>query len=279
MARFGDEIERKGSVLDLRRGKYGAVFQEVAEQAYFGKQTQWDEFKVSVLHLAVYAAFRDSEPRLTEELAQLLTKAVLGGDRVEQGRAAFTFVWLAFRQMTHPVELRKRVGESFRLLRDAVGRLLEHDDPPVEMAASWALVWAGESRLPRTPPDPDTVLKLYHLWRKAESPELIRLAAWAFSTQPLLPRHTFPAAAWGNCDALFGEAGGGGEYQGATAVLAWYRRTPWSDSVLAGKIREHSHAGSPTATFRQILATLGEPGTRILDEWDKVREPATASAR
>jgi hypothetical protein len=44
MARHGHEEFEKGSVVGLRRGKFGEVFQEVVEEAYFSKVPDWEEF-------------------------------------------------------------------------------------------------------------------------------------------------------------------------------------------------------------------------------------------
>ncbi len=267
MARYGNEEWKRGSVLDLRRGKYGMVFEQIAEQAYFGEGARWYEFKAAVLSLALYAVFRDREPEISEEIARSLTQSVLSGNRVEQSRSAFVLVWLAFKHNRTPVELGERLDGLCRLLRDALGRLLVHDDRPLALAVSWALVWVGVSRLTKTPPEPAVMLSLYHLMREAKLSELARLAAWAFSTQPLLPRDTFLSSAWGDSDGWFEQMAELPEHRSATVVLAWYRRTHWNDAEFAEKVKELWDRHSVNVTAREILGALGHPGRRVLEEW------------
>ncbi len=155
---------------------------------------------------------------------------------------------------------------GFVALRDEFAKMLSPDDPPLALAAAWALVWTGLARLPSTPPEPHVMRSLFVLWREAESSELRRFAAWAFATQPLLARDTFVADFWGDCDAWFEETAPNTD-QGAPLVLAWYRCTPWNDSELAEKLRKIGER-MPFPIARDLLATLGDPGRCVLEEWE-----------
>ena len=114
------------------------------------------------------------------------------------------------------------------------------------------------------------MLALVRLWREADSSGLRQVAAWAFSTQPLLSRDTFAVDAWGDCDAWLEQLprmhDPDEEY--ARFVLAWYRRSPWDDSELAEKVSETGVRATFRPTAREMLATLGEDGRRVLEKWD-----------
>ena len=109
---------------------------------------------------------------------------------------------------------------------------------------------------------------MFRLWREADSSELCRFAAWAFGTQPLLSRDAFAPDAWGDCDTWFERTAAKNDLDaaGAPLVLAWYQRSSWSDAELAEKLRNSDPSYRPTA--REMLATLGEAGRRVLEKWD-----------
>ncbi len=87
--------------------------------------------------------------------------------------------------------------------------------------------------------------------------------------QPLCARDAFALEAWGDCDAWFEQAvSEGGARMYAAMVLAWYRCSPWSDSELAKKLRDQG-GGVFDSTAREMLATLGEAGRRVLEKWDE----------
>ncbi|MFC1597369.1 hypothetical protein ACFL5Q_05445 [Planctomycetota bacterium] len=55
-------------------------------------------------------------------------------------------------------------------------------------------------------------------------------------------------------------------------ILAWYRRRPWSDSELAEKVGKTGRHSSFSPTAREMLATLGDAGRRVLEEWDAMEK-------
>ncbi|MDP6545256.1 MAG: NACHT domain-containing protein [Phycisphaerae bacterium] len=273
MARWGSEEFSIGSVLPLRRGKFGDVFQDVAEEMYFGTGSSWDEYSQATKDLALEAVFHDQPRQLSDDVAEMLERSLRSEDRIQQARAAFVCMWLAYQEREVAGEHRLSLTERFRPLRDAIGRLLSPDDPPLALSAAWALCWTGSSRLPNTHPEPNVIRALFRLWREADSSELGRYAAWAFATQLVLSRDTFAAEVWGDCDTCFEQTVDEGE-RNASLVLAWYRRHPWSDSELAEKLSEIESNFHFTATFREMLATLGKAGRRVLEEWDAKEKKA-----
>jgi hypothetical protein len=271
MARHGGEEPQTGSVVSLRRGKFGEVFNEVTEEAYFGDRPDWDQYSSALAGLAMEAAFRGQSWQLSKEVVDRLGRSLALGNRREQARASFVLMWLAYQQVTGAVG-REPLVEHCCELFGALGRLLSPADPRLALAAAWALAWMGTARLTGTPPEPAIILSLYRLWREAESRELRRFSAWAFSAQPLLPRDTFPVDIWGDCGEWLVKTAHEAD-PNAPLVLAWYCRSPWNDSELADKAsKTGQRTASSITTIREMLATLGEPGRHALEQLDKTEQ-------
>lgn len=274
----------------LHDGKFGILFDEIVEKGYFGGGEQWQEYLLAIsgivkksnfgrdeewqhyrLDISDIVPYASTDPGLSEELAQALRQSLASGDRVQQSRAALTCMNLSYRNSqfvgdTLRPESRLLMAERFRPLRDALGTLVAANDPPVALAASWALAWIGAARLPSTPPLPDVLKSLYRLWR-SQSGEFARFASWAFQTQPLLPRDTFGPDDFPEADGLFDKANNvSDESMVALIVLAWYRRKPWSDSDLLAKIAQIPFPDPP---LFEILLTFGAVGNSVLDEIEK----------
>jgi hypothetical protein len=217
------------------------------------------------------------------------------GDRLWQARAAFVCMKLANSIWDGAGTDRSTLDERFGSLRDALGNLLSPEDPRLALAGAWALAWVGAARLPDSPPEPRVILSLFRLWQEANSVEFRRIAALAFSTQPLLARDIFSADRWGDCQDLFAAERAYSYDWPAILVLRWYLGSPWSDSQLA-KHLSYLRASNNTPrrgcfsadfqprkgvkfhalreldafrpTARELLVTLGEDGRRVLENWD-----------
>ena len=256
MGRHGSEVCVKGSVVNLRRGRFGEVFQEVVEAAYLDGAVGWEQYRVAVDDLALDTVFQDQSPQLSEEVAATLGGWLSATDRLPQTRAAFVCSSLAYLNRELADDVREVLAPLWQPLCDALGPLLSPDDPPRALAASLALIYIGAERLPKTPPEPDVLRLLFLLWRETDSNEVRRLATWAFREQPLLSRDAFPPDTWGDCDTWFEQVASSDNAQ-AALVLAWYRRRPWSDAELAEKVRK-TQGTWQGPTGRELLAALGE---------------------
>ena len=163
--------------------------------------------------------------------------------------------------------------EHFQLLSCPLSAMLDPGDLPVAMAVCWALAWIGSGRLAIFPSEAALLLSLYRLWQEAipRREELAYFASWAFSTQRLLPRDTFSDDDWGDCDTWLRQAEPSRTPTYSVGlVVAWYRRAPWNDTELAEKLSQVDSSSSfGTTTARDMLETLGEPGRRVLEEWDQ----------
>ena len=133
----------KGSVVKLRRGKFGRVFQEVAENAYFGTDPGWEEYVSAMNDLAVEAVLQGRPPLLSDDVTDTLRCSLSSGDRVQKARAAFVCNWAAFSHLHLAGDHHHPLAVRFQPLREAIGGLLSPDDPPLAPlhTATWRFVW------------------------------------------------------------------------------------------------------------------------------------------
>ena len=264
MARHGSEEHEPGSVVKLRRGKFGTLFQEVAEQSALGGD-DWREYMVAVGDLATWQVFTGRPPVLSEAVADLLAEAMSSGSRLQQIRAALVTAEVAYR--VPPSRTEHLVG-TFITLRDALRPMLDTDDPPSTFAACHALVWIGHRRLCGSSREPEIIRMLFRKWRAAPSEWSADYASWALANQPLLPRDTFTEEDWGASDNWLRAQVREGTQRGAGAaiVVGWYRYAHWVGAELAAQIQRGSRGGvelwSTTAAeiYRRTLIT----GSRAL---------------
>jgi hypothetical protein len=266
MARYGNESYVKGSVVNLRRGKFGELFQEVADEAYFRGGWGWEAYFGAVSDLSLESFFPNGQRVFSHGLAEALGRSLGSGNRIEQTRAALVCGFLPYHDLGTKHD-QDAWAVELRTLRDAVGRLLPLENPGLALAAAHALGLMGLARLPAAPPSPDVIGLLFHLWRESDSPRLREFARAALSAQPLHTRDAIAPETWGDCDTWLKNATGPDD-SFAALIVAWYRRRPWSDAELAEMIcRINLHSGF-RVNARQMLATLGAEGRRVLKEWD-----------
>jgi predicted NBD/HSP70 family sugar kinase len=268
--RFQDHHE--WSLAGLLRGKFGVVLRRIVEDMYFGGD-DWDQYTYAMGELAALDGENKSVIEDACERAEMVDDCLQGEDRIAKTHAALICMDLAWR-CEHGHE--KRVTETERAVlegfgarwRESIGTMLNTADPQVALVASWALLWMGDSRLPPTPPEADVLLALYRLARDAQSKVLARFARHAFASQPLLPRESFADQKWEPWSRLWPRYENDQEevFGGFRIVLAWYLRKPWNDADLAKQI-SRIPAFARSRTMSDILATLGNAGKGVLEEW------------
>ena len=81
---------------------------------------------------------------------------------------------------------------------------------------------------------------------------------------------------WGDCDTFLRQAAGT-DYTVSTGmrasiIVGWYRRRPFNDKELSEMLGKYQpRRASYRNTAREILKTLGKPGQRVLEKWNKER--------
>jgi hypothetical protein len=197
------------------------------------------------------------------------------GSRIDRIYAALVYMYLAWLPLFEGDRAKPKVDvlrRDFQTVSFGLRQMLTSGDAQSGVAASWALAWMGRGRVSQGPPDPAMILSLYHLWRKLESKDLARYAAWALGSQRLLARGTFSNEVWGDSDDLLREAVTSEDHwlfpiRFGAFVVAWYRRSPWNDLELAEQISRAAKTqsvGEPT--IRELLENLGDAGRKVLEE-------------
>jgi hypothetical protein len=266
-------------VVRLLRGKFGAIFQEIVEHLCHDVKKGFEESSEAIAWTTTNLYFADGEPEMSDAVASSLRNALETGDRLTKIRAAIVCMTLAFRvdKGLLPASEKPLVEPRFQPLTDGLSKMLDRDDLPATLAASWALAWMGESPMLVKPPKPEMLLALYQLWRQLESRAQARFPAWAVSTQRLLPRDTFNNNVWGDCDSFLREAVSkedrwSEQIRKAALVVGWYRRAPWTDMELVEHLSKFARPYSDIGpTVRELLENLGDAGRQVLDEWGRER--------
>jgi hypothetical protein len=262
----------------LLRGKFGEILQEIVLASYMGTNEDWGDFDVAMVELALANILPDGGLQTTEALSLSLLRKLELTNRSEKIFAALICMRLAFENRRNFREKREvaeisKLKAYFSPLYPLIAGMVNSGDPKQALAAAWALAWIYDARLSDSPIEPSLVLSLFGFWRDTKSPELTRMAAWALSAHPLLPRDTIPKTAWGDCDAFLRGAAADeydrdwSYYRDAALVVSWYRCAPLSEAELAAKLGETLD----TSVFRynagKILETLGPIGRPVLEEW------------
>jgi hypothetical protein len=271
-------------VITILKGKFGAVFKEVIEQTYLNGSPGFEQYNSALTEIAMYSHFGEEKPILSPTIVASLTNALKADDRLGKIYASLVCMVLAYDEgyKKEPRTIDTALQEHFHPLIPALNEILNDDDWPSALAASWAMAWVGSRRLQSSPPEPKTILSLYKLWHKQELKEQSRYFAWALSTQPLLPRETFNIEVWGDCDLFLRQALLANEqktrlseFARAAVVVGWYRRSPWSDSELVDLISKQPDSlmghSSSESTLCELLGNLGDSGRVVLKEWERKR--------
>jgi len=127
---------------------------------------------------------------------------------------------------------------------------------------------------------------VYQVWRSLEPWEQARYAAWGFSTQRLLDRNTFTRDVWGDSDDFIRQAVADKGYhkdaiQNAALVVAWYRRSPWSDAELVDQIKSRfkEYSFNLESPLRNLLINLGDAGRNVIADLKRKQAEEQAKLR
>jgi hypothetical protein len=260
-------------VSGILRGKFGEIFYQVVHQEYVGGGSEFEKYSSAMAWLALFSTGCDEDQRMSDALATSLQAVLNEGDRANKIRAALVCTIVAYNYAR--IGLRETtavVRTQFQSLADPLIRMLSINDLPLTLASSWALAWIGSSRLLTNPPESETLLCLYRIWRQLADNAQARFPAWALWTQQLLSRDSFESNAWGDCDLFLRHKLEASEDDNVLSalVVGWYRCAPWNDLELVEQLSKllakHS---SYSKKSRELLENLGEPGRHALDEWDR----------
>jgi hypothetical protein len=162
--------------------------------------------------------------------------------------------------------------ELLHACADTLMPLLFSENAPEQFAVCWALAWIGELRIWTPPISPNVLDRLFTLWLGSSNTEVRRMAQWAFTSLPLLPRETKPLSASSEVEKFTAVAKGYSQRKDfrekcSVLVAAYYLRSPWSDTALARLVKEEIDrrpALLSQRTLRDLMAALhGEDTTTL----------------
>lgn len=261
-------------VESILRGKFGGTFRDVVSEVYFSAGTNWTYFDTALNEAVRIDTGKINPEFLDVQLAEELSRCLLDGSREEKVRAALRAMQLAFEYKDDPTKVSQTLGPYSQAFRQGFSEMVVSNDLPSAQAAAWALAWFGYAGVWSDPISSETFKQLFSFWREGAASELARKSAWAMSTQPLFPRNAFDVKFWGE-DCSFWlqsqwQESARSERTGAAIVVAWYRRSPWTDKELAKMIEgHHDHPRFRTEKAREMLRHLGLSGKRVLAKWDR----------
>lgn len=246
-AEIARDTDEYSPLEELHRGKFGSLLEQVVETAYLSGQEGWEEYVAAYCIL-----FARDQNDLDEGLSLSLESSLLANNPSEQIRAALTCLNIAFRFKTI-YEVDDIRAERFRRLRDTLGALVGLSDLRVALAATWALVWFGNSRLPNAPPAPEVLRSLLRLATE-KTGVISTYAARAFSAQPLLPREVFAVEELPGNNSI----GEHVHFARFAIVHTWYRLGNLSEELL------EQASTFPNMTILEILRHIGPAGQSAL---------------
>lgn len=278
LARLDHEEKLETFATQILRGKFGVVFQEVSNDAFFGKSENWHEYRQAIRNIGVEHFFDDRQAHMSAEATTRLELALASGDPALQGKAAHAISWSAYMASRRNDKGSPLQIERFRLLSNRIEALLTKENEPLALCLLIAMVWMGITDFSAKQLNKNTPLTLFWLWKNAQNSEVRRIARWAFGVQPLLPRDSIEYTTWEDCTDLFDDNGNierDDSSQDALLVLAWYRGQPWVNEQLLERaiksLLKDTHGNSLNYKVAQIriLSALGEPGRDFIRSWLK----------
>ncbi len=263
------------SVRDIRCGRFGDLFNEIAEEAYLRGSGDWFHFRQAAHANALFTQFAGRKPPMGDAIATTLARALRNGTRLERLRAAFVVGQIACEASPDPGGPYPPLPPAaLARLRDELRAAITPEDWPLAAAACSALYMIAKGGLATGMPAAEVVLALLRVW-SAAIPEASYSAALALATQPLLSRDAFGPEDWAGADwsgpCQVDERDADAPWLGrARLVVAWYRREPWHDEDLVERIDRLGADDWPTG--EEMLGTLGEAGRLSLVKLDQRRQ-------
>jgi len=305
-------------VQKLIRSKIGELFFSIVEQEFTGGKEGWEQYGVAYGYLCEKNWNYFDAEQATSFISRIVD-SLSGENRVLRIRAAIEYMQFCFRTARNITnrsvvdangkfivdEPRIRLDEAEVVkLYKCLNNMLSSTDWPSVLAVSWALAWAGVDAFRAYPANHQTVELLAKLWREAPIRDVKSFIAWGLAEHPLLNRdasiNSLQLEGWN--EFLKNEHLSEDVYKRSNAVnrasvtIAWYRRSPWSDSELVNLIQDAYNfalASNPAGLAQQqehaftLLAALGVEGEQSIQrqkdflqqQWQKRQDSRRASIR
>jgi hypothetical protein len=292
----GDTLNVVNVVEALRASKVGELFQAIIENKYASAAENWESYASSLAEL-YYPSDSNLNNKDFKDLVDDVIISLKSPDRTKRIKGALQLMSFSYERSSELPYYDDR-GEKVEVIvedilfgqaeqvKEYLIKMLEVDDKPLILAASWALSWSETSILTNYPLSPDIIGRLLEIWYQNSGTDIARFAAWAFTSNPLLNRDALNMLnldkdKYDNFIMYNIDNAKNTTLIEAAITLAWYQRSPLTEQRIAELIKDtfslDSHVGRRNIDLRnakEMLETLGETGARILQEYAKIEAEA-----
>jgi hypothetical protein len=243
LLRSGRTLEKAEFFSALVLGRYGADFLDEARTAYLAAAPNFEDAGNSLLSVVWAQTINTADALGDGHLAELFLELLSGPESVSRCDGALGIMRMCF-QLCEQVSPDTGVAQVLSQAGPQLGALLFEEQPALQFAASWALVWLGALRVWPPTANPDVIGRLFTLWRKSDYWDVRAMAVWALVSQPIVPRDEIPRCAAVSDTEFDAALECYHELEDrerlAVLVIAWYRRAPWSDEKIAERVSDLS---------------------------------------
>jgi len=260
----------------LYRGRYGEILLNVVKDAYIISNTDLIELGSALADITLeqinWTRSQDLTPQIVEKLTTLLDDETV----IQKAAGTLAVMDIAFYHTGHFVKRSETTDTKKHLaaLGDQLVAILYSDEPHLHFAACWAFAWLGEIKAWSPEHKPDVLLRLLKIWSESQLPDIQHTAAWAISSLPIIDRESKPLPEpdpdmIGFIKKQFSLDEG--DYRvyakkGASLVMGFYWKMPWTDEELAQLAASIYGKGFDDGlTLDPLLKALGEPGKAQLE--------------
>ena len=255
-------FHRLPSASMLPLGRYGADMHEEAAKAFLGPPPDLKGPKQALAEVVWWRTIEAQDPAGLAKAAERFLALLMRQELLSRCEGALGIMRLCF--IVRPGESKASRKACEKTMRDAGSLLLSmlfSESLPEQCSAAWALAWLGTCHAWTPPAKPDTLGRLFMLWRNAGDPEISRLAAWALASQRVLEREPKKYCLSPSSEEIDKAVRAYDKLEGileklATLIVAWYGRA-LSDAELAKRAQAlFEGEGGTNPVVRQPLSEL-----------------------
>jgi hypothetical protein len=265
MVKLGGHFDGATFTPVLARGRYGAILREEAGKALTGNIQNFYAAGWALQNAVLWQLIEALEPERFKRAASLLLKFLSSQEPIARCEGALGAI-----QLCHQLE---GIGESLQTYTDVleqIGRaalpLLYSDFVFEVYSADWFLDHLGALKIWDPPEEPDLIGRLFTLWQQNKEPNVPEAFSSTIAAQRLVSRDKGCCSTirrdefesfiqnYSKMDSVFEKP--------AALVLAYYLRTPWSDTQLAelarALLKSNMLLDDAEETMHSLLEQLGE---------------------
>ena len=267
LVRFGGRFHQWDFIPELVQGRYGHELREAALRSYLIVTA--DCFNASQALLSI-VALRNLESSRKANLIDVYREALLDSTPLMRCEGAIGLIGLWLDQFD---QARNMTAEFFTKIRNSLISMLFSDHPGEKHAAAWLLGLSALTERGTLPAEPDSLGRLFVIWRISNDKDLQKRAAWAIVMQPIVSRDEFKhfgtvpvqyiREALDEYDRLIEDPGN--PEKTAVIVAAYYGRAVSDDHLrtIISKLLHESRDHGKGESLEELLDRLQRKSRRL----------------